>query len=182
MKGYYKKPAETEAVFANGWFRSGDVGEFDENGELRITDRIKDLMKTSGGKYIAPQLIESLIGADMYIEQVVIIGDNKKFVSALIVPSFEALEEYAVANNIEFLTRAELVAKPEIIAFYKNRIEARSQNLANFERIKEFKLMADEFSIDRNEITPTMKIKRKVVADKYEDLINAMYNEAVRKG
>jgi long-chain acyl-CoA synthetase len=182
MKGYYKKPAETEAVFANGWFRTGDVGEFDENGELRITDRIKDLMKTSGGKYIAPQLIESLIGADMYIEQVVIIGDNKKFVSALVVPSFEALEEYAIDNNIDFRTREELVAKPEIIEFYRNRIEARSQNLANFERIKEFKLMADEFSVDRNEITPTMKIKRKVVADKYEDLINAMYNEAVRKG
>jgi long-chain acyl-CoA synthetase len=179
MKGYYKKPTETDAVFANGWFRSGDVGEFDENGELRITDRIKDLMKTSGGKYIAPQLIESLIGADMYIEQVVIIGDNKKFVSALIVPAFEALEEYAIANNIEFRTREELVSKPEIIAFYRNRIESRSQNLANFEKIKEFKLMANEFSIDRNEITPTMKIKRKVVADKYEDLINAMYSDAI---
>lgn len=182
MKGYYKKPAETDAVFTNGWFRTGDVGELDENGELRITDRIKDLMKTSGGKYIAPQLIESLIGADMYIEQVVIIGDNKKFVSALIVPSFESLEEYARTHNIDYRSRAELVAKPEIIEFYRNRIEVRSQNLANFEKIKEFKLMADEFSIDRNEITPTMKIKRKVVADKYEDLINAMYNDIVRKG
>jgi long-chain acyl-CoA synthetase len=175
MKGYYKKPKETADVFEDGWFKTGDIGEFDANGELRITDRIKDLMKTSGGKYIAPQLIESLIGADHFVEQVVVIGDNKKFVAALIVPSFEALEEYARTRNIPFASRYELVKHPEIIEFYRKRIEERSQSLAGFEKIKEFTLLPEELTVDRNEITPTMKIKRKVVAEKFNDVIDGMY-------
>ncbi len=182
MKGYYKKPKETAEVFdEDGWFKTGDIGEFDSNGELRITDRIKDLMKTSGGKYIAPQLIESLIGADHFVEQVVVIGDNKKFVSALIVPAFEALEEYARACNIPFNSRFELVRHPDIIEFYRKRINARSQNLAEFEKIKEFVLLPEELTVDRNEITPTMKIKRKVVAEKFNDVIDAMYGEGILK-
>jgi len=181
MKGYYKKPKETADVFEDGWFKTGDVGEFDENGELRITDRIKDLMKTSGGKYIAPQLIESLIGADHFVEQVVVIGDNKKFVSALIVPSFEALEEYAKNNNIAFSSRFELVNRPDIIEFYRKRIEERSQNLAEFEKIKNFILLPEELTVDRNEITPTMKIKRKVVAEKFNEVIDGMYGGMSRE-
>jgi long-chain acyl-CoA synthetase len=175
MKGYYNKPEETDRVFEDGWFKTGDAGEFDENGELRITDRIKDLMKTSGGKYIAPQLIESVIGADHFIEQVTVIGDNRKFVSALIVPCFEALEEYARINNISFSSMAELVRQPEIIELYRKRIEAKSQNLANFEKIKEFTLLPNELTVDNEEITPTMKIKRKVVTEKYNDVIDVMY-------
>ncbi len=175
MQGYYKMPEETAAVFDDGWFRTGDVGEFDENGELRITDRIKDLMKTSGGKYIAPQLIESLIGADHFVEQVMIIGDRRNFVSALIVPSFEVLEEYAENHGITFNSRAELVSRPDIIELYRKRIEERSKNLAGYERIKEFTLLPSEFSVDQNEITPTMKIKRKVVVEKYADVISGMY-------
>lgn len=181
MKGYYKKLKETAEVFEDKWFKTGDIGEFDENGELRITDRIKDLMKTSGGKYIAPQLIESLIGADHFVEQVVVIGDNKKFVSALIVPSFEALEEYARNNNIAFNSRYELVKNPDIVAFYRKRIEERSSNLAEFERIKSFILLPEELTVDRNEITPTMKIKRKVVAEKFNDVIDGMYDGGGRK-
>ena len=175
MKGYYKKPEETESVFEDGWFKTGDAGEFDESGELRITDRIKDLMKTSGGKYIAPQLIESVIGADHFIEQVTVIGDNRKFVSALIVPCFEALEQYAGTNNISFASRAELVRHPDIIELYRSRIEERSQNFANFEKIKEFTLLPNELTVDNEEITPTMKIKRKVVTEKYNDVIDVMY-------
>jgi len=176
MQGYYNKPEATaEAFTEDGWFRTGDVGEFDENGELRITDRIKDLMKTSGGKYIAPQLIESTLGADHFIEQVMVIGEQKKFVSALIVPSFEALEEYAQNRNIAYSSRAELVQHPEIIELYRQRINERSKELANYEKVKEFTLLPDEFSVDRNEITPTMKIKRKFVAEKYNDAINNMY-------
>ena len=178
MKGYYNKPEATaEAFTKDGWFRTGDVGEFDENGELRITDRIKDLMKTSGGKYIAPQLIESTLGADHFIEQVMVVGEQKKFVSALIVPSFEALEEWAQNNNIEYSSWAELVQHPDVIELYKNRINERSKALANYEKVKEFTLLPDEFSVDRNEITPTMKIKRKFVAEKYNDAINNMYGE-----
>ncbi len=178
MKGYYKKPEATADVFEDGWFKSGDIGEFDKNGELRITDRIKDLMKTSGGKYIAPQLIESVIGADHFVEQVVAIGDQKKFVSALIVPSFEVLEEYARSNNIPFNSRAELVRNPQIIDFYRQRIEARSKNLANFEKVKEFILLPGELTIESNEITPTMKIKRKFVTERYNDAIEGMYGGA----
>jgi long-chain acyl-CoA synthetase len=181
MKGYYKKPKETAEVFEDGWFKTGDIGEFDANGELRITDRIKDLMKTSGGKYIAPQLIESLIGADHFVEQVVVIGDNKKFVAALIVPSFEALEEYARNQNIPFKSRFELVKHPDIVEFYRKRIDERSRNLAGFEKIKEFTLLPEELTVDRNEITPTMKIKRKVVAEKFNDVIDGMYGGGMPK-
>ena len=182
MKGYHKKPEETANVFEDGWFKTGDAGEFDENGELKITDRIKDLMKTSGGKYIAPQLIESIIGADIFIEQITVIGDNRKFVSALIVPSFEALEEYARINNISFSSRAELVRQPEIIELYRKRIEEKSNKFANFEKIKEFTLLPNELTVDREEITPTMKIKRKVVTEKYNDVIDVMYEPVLPHG
>ncbi len=175
MQGYYKKPGETESVFEDGWFKTGDAGEFDKNGELRITDRIKDLIKTSGGKYVAPQLIESVIGADHFVEQVTVIGDNRKFVSALIVPSFEVLEEYARINNIFFASRIELVRHPAIIELYRKRIDDRSQDFANFEKIKEFTLLPDELTVDREEITPTMKIKRKVITEKYNGVIDMMY-------
>ena len=178
MRGYYNKPEATaEAFTADGWFKSGDVGEFDKNGELRITDRIKDLMKTSGGKYIAPQLIESTLGADHFIEQVMVVGERKKFVSALIVPSFEALEEWAQNHNIEYNSRVDLIQHPEVIELYRKRIDERSKEFANYEKVKEFTLLPDEFSVDRNEITPTMKIKRKFVAEKYNEDINKMYGE-----
>lgn len=179
MRGYYNKAEATaEAFDADGWFRTGDVGEFDTNGELRITDRIKDLMKTSGGKYIAPQLIESTIAADYFIEQAVVIGEQQKFVSALIVPAFEALEEYARNNGIPYSTREDLVQQPAVIALYRRRIEEQSKNLAGYEKIKEFKLLPRELSVERNEITPTMKIKRKLVAEKYTDAINQMYGDS----
>ncbi len=178
MHGYYNKPRATAEAFTEaGWYRSGDVGAFEPNGELRITDRIKDLMKTSGGKYIAPQMIESTIGADHFIEQVVIIGERQKFVSALIVPAFEALEEYAANHGIACSSRAELVQHPDIIELYRSRIAEQSRDLASYEKIKEFTLLPHEFSVERNEITPTMKIKRKMIAEKYNDTINRMYGE-----
>ena len=178
MKGYYKKPDATAEVFtSDGFFRTGDAGVFEENGELRITDRIKDLMKTSGGKYIAPQMIESTLGADHFIEQIAIIGDQRKYVTALIVPSFEALEEHAKTNNIQYSSKEELVNKPEIQEFYQNRIEEASSEFARFEKIKKFTLLPGEFTVENGEITPTLKIKRKVVAEKYKDIINSIYEE-----
>ncbi|RLB96223.1 MAG: long-chain fatty acid--CoA ligase, partial [Deltaproteobacteria bacterium] len=177
MKGYYKNPQETAAVFEDGWFKTGDTGCFEDNGELRITDRIKDLMKTSGGKYIAPQYIEATIGTDLYIEQIAVVADNRKFVSALIVPEFEALSEYARNHGIAFSSREELVAHPEIVGLFEKRIQERSRELANYERIIRFTLLAEPFTIDRGEITPTMKLKRKVINEKFSQAIDAMYDE-----
>ncbi|MDD2603663.1 MAG: long-chain fatty acid--CoA ligase [Desulfobacterales bacterium] len=176
MKGYYKNPAETAAVFEDGWFKTGDTGRFEDNGELRITDRIKDLMKTSGGKYIAPQYVEAMIGADLYIEQIAVVADNRKFVSALIVPEFEALEEYARNHGIAFASREELIAKPQIVRLFEERIKARSGELANYERIIRFTLLAEPFTIDRGEITPTLKLKRKAIKEKFSQAIDAMYD------
>ncbi len=178
MKGYYKKPQATAEVFtADGFFRTGDAGFFEENGELRITERIKDLMKTSGGKYIAPQLIESTVGADHFIEQIAVIGDQRKYVSALIVPSFEALVEYAKERGITHSTREELITKAEIVELYRKRIAECSKEFAEFEKIKRFTLLAKEFTVEDGEITPTMKIKRKSVAEIYKPMIDRMYAE-----
>jgi long-chain acyl-CoA synthetase len=178
MKGYYRKPEATAEVFtADGFFRTGDAGFFEENGELRITERIKDLMKTSGGKYIAPQLIESTVGADHFIEQIAVIGDQRKYVSALIVPSFEALGEYAKEHDITYSSREDLIARKDILEFYRKRIDECSKEFAEFEKIKRFTLLAKEFTVEDGEITPTMKIKRKSVAEIYKPLIDRMYAE-----
>ncbi len=177
MKGYYNKPKETEEAFVDGWFRTGDVGVIDDDGFVRITDRIKDLIITAQGKNIAPQHIETAIGKDHYIEQIATIGDKRKYVSALIVPSFAALEQYAKDNNIAYSSRQDLVKKPEIIDFYNRRINELSTDLANYEKIKRFTLMHQEFSQEGGEVTPTMKIKRKVVAEKYKSVIDDMYRE-----
>lgn len=178
MKGYYKKPEATaEVLTPDGWFRTGDAGFFEENGELRITERIKDLMKTSGGKYIAPQMIESTIGADHYIEQIAVIGDQRKYVTALVVPSFIALEEYAKTHNIAYTSKEDLISKPEIIEFYQKRIEEAQKEFARFEKIKKFTLLPQEFTVESGEITPTLKLKRKVIAEKYKDIIEAMYKD-----
>ena len=177
MKGYYNKPEATaEVMTQDGWFKTGDVGLIDEEGFIRITDRIKDLIITSQGKNIAPQHIETVVGLDHYIEQVATIGDKRNYISALIVPSFENLEKYAKENNIQYSSREELVKKPEIIAFYKDRIDKQSAELANYEKIKRFTLMPHEFTQDSGEMTPTLKLKRKVIMQKYADVIEKMYS------
>ncbi len=176
MKGYYGKPQATAEVFEDGWLRTGDVGVI-EDGYLTITDRIKDLMKTSGGKYVAPQLIETTIGKDYFIEQIAVIGDLRKYVSALIVPAFPALEEYAKSKGIAFSSHEDLIAKPEIVRFYQERIDQNSGDLAGFEKVKKFTLLARPFSQDAGEMTPTMKLKRKAINEKFQDLIDGMYRE-----
>ena len=175
-KGYYKKPEATAEVFTDNWFRTGDAGVL-EDGYLTITDRIKDLMKTSGGKYIAPQLIETTVGKDHFIEQISIIGDERKYVSALIVPAFTALEDYARSRNIDFASHEELIGHPEIVQFYHERIETNQKDLAGFEKIKKFKLMAKPFTQEDGEMTPTMKLKRKVINEKYRNIIDGIYRE-----
>ncbi|MCD1118301.1 AMP-dependent synthetase/ligase [Chryseobacterium turcicum] len=176
MKGYYNKPEETEKVFTqDGWFKTGDAGKFDEKGNLFITDRIKDLMKTSNGKYIAPQMIENLLTNNNFIQQIVLIAEGKQFVSALIVPNFEFLKDYLTKKNIPFTNWTELVVKKEIIDFYKEKINEIQQHLSDFEKVKKFTLMPSEFEIGSGEITPTLKVKRNVVLKKYADVIEKMY-------
>lgn len=174
-QGYYNKPAATAAAFVDGWFRTGDVGQFDADGFLRITDRIKNLIITSGGKNIAPQRIETLLAKDYFIEQLIVIGDRRKFISALVVPNFVALEAYAAEQGIAWDTHEALVADPAIVAFYQARIDSHSAELAPFERVKAFTLLPASFTQDKGEITPSQKVRRNVVLEKYIADIEAMY-------
>ncbi|MGB4270222.1 MAG: long-chain fatty acid--CoA ligase [Spirochaetota bacterium] len=181
MQGYLNKPEATREMFTqDGWFKTGDVGTIEKHdGKLyiRITDRIKDLIITAGGKNIAPQVIETMLGEDLYIEQVVVVGDGRKYISALIVPNFEMLAEYAKSKGIQYSTRQELISNPAIVAFYNNKIEKLTESLGQVEKIKKFTLMPHEFTQENGEITPTMKIRRKVIQQRYSDIIDKMYIE-----
>ncbi|OOF63268.1 long-chain fatty acid--CoA ligase [Rodentibacter pneumotropicus] len=178
MKGYYKKPEETAQAFTeDGFLKTGDAGKFDEKGNLFITDRIKELMKTSNGKYIAPQYIESKIGKDKFIEQIAIVADAKKYVSALIVPCFDSLEEYAKQLNIKYKDRMELIKNSDILKMFEQRINTVQKELAHFEQVKKFTLLSQAFSIKLGEITPTLKLKRKVIMERYRNQIEAMYKQ-----
>ena len=177
MKGYYKKPQETADAFtADGFLKTGDAGEFDAEGNLYITDRIKELMKTSNGKYIAPQVLESKIGKDKFIEQIAVIADAKKYVSALIVPCYTALEEYAKQVNIKYQDRLELLKHSEILQMLEQRINELQKELAGWEQIKRFTLLPQAFSTQLEEITPTLKLRRKVILQRYQAQIEAMYS------
>ncbi len=176
-QGYYKKPQATAEALRDGWFHTGDVGQFDDQGFLVITDRIKDLIITSGGKNIAPQKIETVYAKDHFIEQFITIGDKRKFISALVVPNFEPLEAYAQENGIAYRTRDELVENPKIHALYKERINAHSAELAPFEQVKAFTLLPAPFAQETGELTPTQKMKRRIITEKFATQIEAMYPE-----
>ncbi|WP_299019370.1 long-chain fatty acid--CoA ligase [uncultured Photobacterium sp.] len=179
MRGYYKMPEETAKNFTeDGFLKTGDAGHFDENGNLFITDRIKELMKTSGGKYIAPQVIEGAIGKDHFIEQIAVIADTRKFVSALIVPCFETLEEHARELNIKYQDRLELVKHSQIRELIEKRVVELQKDLARFEQVKKFTLLPMAFSMDKGELTPTQKLRRKVIQDRYHQEIEMMYEES----
>lgn len=176
MKGYYKKPEETAQVFTeDGWFKTGDAGRITDEGCLVIVDRIKDLMKTSNGKYITPQPIENLLTNDTYIQQAVLIGDDKPYVTALLVPDFEALARIAEQLNINFDSIEELLNIQKIKDFYTERVNQLQINLAGFEKIKNFRLLPQEFNMELDEMTPTLKIKRNIVLQKFSRLIEEMY-------
>ncbi|MBN2298001.1 MAG: long-chain fatty acid--CoA ligase [Deltaproteobacteria bacterium] len=176
MIGYYNKPELTKETFTpDGWIKTGDVGTIDDEGYITITDRIKDLMKTSGGKYIAPQKIEILLNEDLFIEQSAVIGNGRQYVSALIVPAFDQLENYARDHDIPFSTHEDLVTRPEIKDFYRGRIDRQTSSLGQVEKIKKFTLISHEFTQEAREITPTQKIRRKVIDKNYTDFIEAMY-------
>ena len=174
--GYYNKPEATRDAFTeDGYFRTGDAGSLTDNNEIILTDRIKDLYKTSNGKYIAPQMIETRIGEDKYIDQVAVIGDQRKFVSALIVPNYEVLGIYAREQGISFGTTEELVNNPEINAFIFGRIELLQAQFTSYEKIKRFALLPEPFRMETGELTNTLKIRRKVIMERYADIIEGMY-------
>ena len=182
MKGYYNKPKETaEAIDADGWFHTGDCGEIAPTGELILTERLKDLFKTSNGKYIAPQVLETMLGQDKFIEQVAIIGDGRKYVSALIVPAFEELGAYADKKHIEHRNIEELVNNPDIRKMIEERINDYQKGLASYEQIKRFVLLPKAFTMESGELTNTLKIRRAVINKRYRPLIDAMYAADYRK-
>jgi len=179
MRGYWNKPEETRAVFTeDGWFKTGDIGSIDSDGFLTITDRKKELFKTSGGKYIAPQPIEQLIKSSRFVSQVVLIGNERKFPAALIVPDWERIESYLKLKGIKSETRAALCHHPRIINLFERQIAARTNNLAQYEKVKRIALLDHELTVEGGELTPTLKVKRRVVDEKYRDLIDQMYEHA----
>lgn len=177
-KGYYNLPNENKLAFTeDGWFRTGDAGRIDAEGNLYYTERIKELMKTSNGKYIAPQNVEGTLLKDKFIDQVAIIAEGETFVSALIVPDYSVLEDYAKEKAIVFKDKKELIANSEIIKVIETRVKEIQEKLHGFEQVKKFKLLEKPFTIKTNEITPTLKLKRKVIAEKYRHLIDDIYNK-----
>lgn len=178
FKEYYRKPKEThEVIDDEGWFHTGDAG-YIKNGELFLTDRIKDLYKTSNGKYIAPQQIESKLIVDRFIDQIVVIADRHKYVSALIVPSYTLLQEYAKQQGIAHESLEELCNNPQIHRYLSERINTLQQDLAYYEQVKKFCLLPQPFSMERNEITSTLKMRRKVIFEHYSEEIESMYQES----
>ena len=179
MRGYYNKPEETRAVFTDdGWFKTGDIGAIDEDGFLHITDRKKELFKTSGGKYIAPQPIEQLIKGSRFVNQVVLVGNGRKFPGALIVPDWERVESYAQLKGIKTRNRAELCKHPRVIDLFERQITGLTTDLAKYERVKKVALLENELTIEGGELTPTLKVKRRIVDEKYRPVIDALYADA----
>lgn len=174
-KGYYKKAEETaKAIDADGWFHTGDAGYF-KNGQLYLTERIKDLFKTSNGKYIAPQALETKLVVDRFIDQIAVIADQRKFVSALIVPVYGFVKEYAKEKGIEYKDMTELLAHPKVVGLFRARIDTLQQQFAHFEQIKSFTLLPEPFSMEKGELTNTLKLKRSVVSQNYREVIDKMY-------
>ncbi|OGD22295.1 MAG: hypothetical protein A2W03_09410 [Candidatus Aminicenantes bacterium RBG_16_63_16] len=177
MMGYYKKPEETREVLGDGWLHTGDIGYLDVDGFLVITDRKKDLIVTSGGKNVAPQPIENLVKQSPYILNAVVLGSRRKFVSALIVPNFEKLEEYAKGRNIPYVNRRDLVQNEAVQRFLEAEVDRATPNLAPYEKVKKIALLERDFEIEKGEITPTLKVKRNIVEEKFKDVIDSLYRE-----
>ncbi|MBK7391960.1 MAG: long-chain fatty acid--CoA ligase [Chloracidobacterium sp.] len=176
MAGYYhKEDATREAFTDDGWFKTGDIGTVDGDGYLKITDRKKELFKTSGGKYIAPSPIEQMIRSSRFVNQAVLVGNERKFPAALIVPNFEMLESYANLKELDIKTPAEFCSHPRIIDLFQRQIESHTIGLAQYEKVKKFALLDHELTVENGELTPTLKTKRRVVDEKYSDIIDSLY-------
>jgi len=176
FSGYWEKPeANAECIDADGWFHTGDVAILDKDGFLSITDRKKELLKTSGGKLVAPHPIENKLTASLYVAQAALIGDRHKFVSVLISPNFPALQQWAIDHGIDAATRSQLVSDSRVVAFYAEIVREVNASLANFEALKRFRVVADEWTIDSGELTPSMKLKRRAVTARYAEVISEIY-------
>jgi long-chain acyl-CoA synthetase len=177
-KGYYKRPEANAEVFDDeGWFHTGDIGEFDSEGFLRITDRKKDLIKTSGGKYVAPQNVENALKTSGFVSQAMVHGDNRKFCSALITLNQENVEKWAQEKGLKHSDWPSLATSPEVHAEMKKIVDERNQQFGSWEQIKKFQIVPQDFSQESGELTPTLKVKRKVVTEKYRDVLDAFYKE-----
>jgi long-chain acyl-CoA synthetase len=184
FSGYWQKPEATAECFdADGWFSTGDIGHFDADGFLYITDRKKELLKTSGGKMVAPQPIENKLKNTILVAQAALVGDKHKFISALISPNFVALEDWAKHHGVHAQSRAELVADSRVIALYGEIVREVNGSLANFETLKRFKVVAEEWTQESGELTPSMKLKRRVLTQQYAAVIEELYeDEATSRG
>jgi long-chain acyl-CoA synthetase len=178
VKGYWNKPEETSNAFLEDWFKTGDIGHVDADGFLSITDRKKDLIKTSGGKFIAPQPIENSLKHNALVSEAVVLGDRRKFPAALIVPYFPLLEDWARENQVPFESRQDLIAHPKVQALYEGIVADLNQGLARFEKLKKVLLIADEFSQENGALTPSMKLRRRVVEERYRQKIAELYEQA----
>ena len=178
MLGYFHKPDATREAFTeDGWFRTGDIGRIDEDGFLYITDRKKELFKTSGGKYIAPSPIEQMIRASRFVSQAVLVGNGRRFAAALIVPNFEMLESYARHKGVPILTPKEFCRDSRIIDLIRRQVASHTKDVARFESVKKIALLENEFSVEGGELTPTLKVRRRIVDEKYKEVIEKMYSE-----
>jgi len=178
FKGYWNRPEETKAALEEGWFKTGDIGNVDADGYLSVTDRKKDLIKTSGGKFIAPQPIENALKLNPYVGVAAILGDRRKFPAVMISPNFARLEEWARANDVGFKSRVDLIAQPEVQSLFENVVEEQNHNLARFEKLKRVMLVPDEFTTDNGALTPTLKLRRRVIEDRYKKQIDELYAHA----
>jgi long-chain acyl-CoA synthetase len=181
FSGYWRKPDDTSLAFdSDGWFRTGDIGRMDQDGFLYITDRKKELLKTSGGKMVAPQPIENKLKAYLLVGQAALVGDRHKFIAALISPNFQALEEWTRQQGIAAPTRRELVEHPSVVARYQSIVDEVNSSLAHFETIKRFRIVPEEWSLASGELTPSLKLKRRVITEKYREVIQSFYPDEVR--
>jgi long-chain acyl-CoA synthetase len=178
FKGYWNRPEETQAAFVDGWFKTGDIGHLDSDGYLSITDRKKDLIKTSGGKFIAPQPIENSLKLNPFIGTSVVLGDRRKFPAVLIAPNFTALEDWARENQLDFTSRKVLVANPKVQTLYEGIIEELNQSLARFEKLKRVLVVPEELSAADGTLTHTFKVRRRGIEERYKTLIDEMYAKA----
>jgi long-chain acyl-CoA synthetase len=182
MLGYYNKPEATDDALTNdGWFRTGDVGEIDADGFLRITDRKKELFKTSGGKYIAPSHIEQMIRASKFVSQAVLIGDGRKFPAALIVPNFDMLESYARHKNLDLKTPRDFCRSEKIVDLLERQVAEHTTELSQYEKVKRIALLENELTVDGGELTPTLKVRRRIVDEKYKSVIDKIYDDAEKE-
>ena len=178
MKGYYKNEEQTkQAIDENGYFHTGDIGEFDEDGLLKITGRMKEIFKDSMGKYISPALIEGKFTESPFISMMMVVGENQKFAAALIVPNFENLKTWCEENHITYTTNAEAIKEKKVIDRYRKEVDAYNKYFGDFEKVKRFELVDREWTIEEGEITPSLKLRRKIIAEHYQDLIDGMFAE-----